>query len=176
MQSERAPASQAEKLPGREIENDPAENPCFGCGPDNVDGLRLRFFDDGEVVRSTLKLDHRHASWPGTANMGVVFTALMETGGWAVWERMGPSRLHSPFVFQQHAIATLAPVTIEARIDDANGVAKIDVSALQGGKEVAHGSWSARRSSAEEAKRLLAFPGLPRSLKPGFEDRAAERG
>ena len=77
----------------KELENDP-ENPCFGCGPNNPAGLRLRFFeDDGEVVAETT-LGDQFSSWPGQAHGGVVFGALECTCQWtfySVKHRSGPT-------------------------------------------------------------------------------------
>ena len=175
MQTPRSSAQRAEQPPGHELANDPGENPCFGCGPDNIDGLRLRFFDDGEVVRAPIVLDERHQSWPGFANMGILFTGMLEAGGWAVWERLGPSRIASPFTVEQLGIPALGPTMIEARVDDERPQARVDVTALQGAKTVARGSWAARVGTPEEAAQMLALPQLPRSLRPGFQERAAQK-
>ncbi|HUR69489.1 MAG TPA: hypothetical protein VM370_09600 [Candidatus Thermoplasmatota archaeon] len=166
----------SERPPGREIENDPGANPCFGCGPDNPDGLHLHFYDDGEVVRAPFVLDERFQSWPGFANMGIVFTALQEAGAWAIWERLGPSRIDGPTTVTQSKPAMVGPLMAEVRVELDGDKARIDAVATQGGHETLRASWSARRAKPEESNQLLAaFPDIPRSLKPGFEDRAAER-
>ena len=169
------PSRPAEQPAGREIENDPGGNPCFGCGPDNPHGLHLRFFDDGEVVRAPLRLDERFAGWPGYSHMGIIFVAMTDTGGWAVWERLGPSRIDSDFVFRPRMPPKLGALIIEARVAVDRAKAFVDVRALANDIEVSRVSWHARAGTPEEAKQMLQFPGLPRSLKAGFEARAAER-
>jgi acyl-coenzyme A thioesterase PaaI-like protein len=58
---------------------------CFGCGPDNADGLRMRFepTDEGSVCELTLA--DRYQSWQGMIHGGVVALMLDEAVGWAAW-------------------------------------------------------------------------------------------
>jgi hypothetical protein len=70
-------------LPGVELENDPDDNPCFGCGPKNPIGMRMRFFDDGKVVRSELTLDDRYSGSWGVVLDPIVYAALDEMVTWA---------------------------------------------------------------------------------------------
>jgi hypothetical protein len=84
-----------------ELEN-PPENPCFGCGPHHVRGLRLRFErtsrEDGseEVVTSfTPKPDE--IGWPTIFHHGLHFMVLYEASYWTaltlggkLWVSRGP--------------------------------------------------------------------------------------
>jgi uncharacterized protein (TIGR00369 family) len=58
-------------------------NHCFGCGPDNVEGMRLTFTLDES--RSTfvcrVKLSDRYVGPPGHAHGGVIATMLDEAMG-----------------------------------------------------------------------------------------------
>jgi len=69
------------------LEN-PAENPCFGCGPNHARGLHLVFerrtAEDGvdEVAcEYTPKPDE--IGWPGLMHIGLLFMVMMETSYWA---------------------------------------------------------------------------------------------
>ncbi|MGE4427816.1 MAG: PaaI family thioesterase [Solirubrobacteraceae bacterium] len=59
----------------------PHHGNCFGCGPDNACGLHMPMVRDGDVVRTTLRLDHRHEGAPGFAHGGIVATILDDLSG-----------------------------------------------------------------------------------------------
>jgi hypothetical protein len=167
----------AQLLQGRELENDPGGNPCFGCGPDNPIGLRLRFFDDGAVVRTSVEARPEFAGWPGSWNFPVLAAAMWETGGWAVWERLGPSRLDGPSTFELAGPppALGAPLVVEARVPVRGDHAEVEVALRSEGRTLATLRYKARRASAEEARMMLQFPNMPRSLRPAMEARAGGR-
>jgi acyl-coenzyme A thioesterase PaaI-like protein len=58
---------------------------CFGCGPLNMDGLRLTFTPgpDGSVAEYVIP--DRFQSWAGMTHGGVVALMLDEAVGWAAW-------------------------------------------------------------------------------------------
>jgi uncharacterized protein (TIGR00369 family) len=55
---------------------------CFGCGPDNPNGLHLPWdaVEDG-VYTTALRLDERHQGGPGLAHGGIVSAVLDEAMG-----------------------------------------------------------------------------------------------
>jgi acyl-coenzyme A thioesterase PaaI-like protein len=57
---------------------------CFGCGPANADGLRLRSFetDDGWLI-ATWQPDARYEAFDDALNGGIVGTLLDCHGNWA---------------------------------------------------------------------------------------------
>lgn len=59
------------------------KNYCFGCGPDNPDGLRLKFHFDEEHHRVECKFRLAHKYWgpPKHAHGGIVATILDEGMG-----------------------------------------------------------------------------------------------
>ena len=60
----------------------PAHQPnCFGCGPDNPAGLRMRMRSGDGCARAELVLDHRHEGAPGFAHGGAVAAALDDLFG-----------------------------------------------------------------------------------------------
>lgn len=54
---------------------------CFGCGPENPEGLGLRFVRDGDVVRSAVTIEPRHEGAPGLAHGGIVAALLDDMSG-----------------------------------------------------------------------------------------------
>ena len=63
---------------------------CFGCGPLNAEGLRLKFEPgpDGSVAEYTV--EPRFQSWAGMAHGGMVALMLDEAVGWAAWHAGHP--------------------------------------------------------------------------------------
>ena len=49
-------------------------NACFGCGPANAAGLRLKSFVDGDDVVCTWQPDEIHQAFPGVLSGGIVGT------------------------------------------------------------------------------------------------------
>lgn len=58
-------------------------NHCFGCGPDNPDGLQLKFVpgEDGKSFLCHFKLPSRYVGPPGHAHGGIIATVLDEAMG-----------------------------------------------------------------------------------------------
>ncbi len=79
------------------LEN-PAESPCFGCGPRHPRGLRLVFDrrtapDGAEEVVCEYAAKPDEIGWPGLMHIGLLFMVMMETSYWAALTRGG--RVHT---------------------------------------------------------------------------------
>jgi len=59
-------------------------NRCFGCGPANEKGLRIRSFvdDDGETLRCTFTPAAHHLAFEGVLNGGIIGTLLDCHSNW----------------------------------------------------------------------------------------------
>ena len=58
---------------------------CFGCGPANKDGLRIRSFHRDDVehgLRMTFVTEKQHQAFPGMVNGGIIGTLLDCHGNW----------------------------------------------------------------------------------------------
>ena len=53
-------------------------NYCFVCGAENPIGLKLRFFTDGEITRTTYRPAPEHEGYKGIAHGGIIATILDE--------------------------------------------------------------------------------------------------
>ena len=49
---------------------------CFGCGPANREGLRIRSFEDGGALVATWRPGPHHEAFPGMLNGGIIGTLL----------------------------------------------------------------------------------------------------
>jgi len=61
----------------------PRKNHCFGCGKDNPEGMRLKFFLDEHSRRALckFKLTRKYTGPPGHAHGGIIATILDEAMG-----------------------------------------------------------------------------------------------
>lgn len=63
---------------------------CFGCGPLNMDGLRLTFIPGPEGSVAEYVVPERFQSWAGMAHGGIMALMLDEAVGWAAWQAGHP--------------------------------------------------------------------------------------
>lgn len=73
-------------------------NECFGCGPSNDKGLRVRSVVAGDAVVAEWTPEPHHEAFPGVLNGGIIGTLLdchcNWTAAWHLMERAGAS--HPP--------------------------------------------------------------------------------
>jgi acyl-coenzyme A thioesterase PaaI-like protein len=92
---------------------------CFGCGPANPEGLRLRSHVEGEIVVATWMPADRHQAFPGMLNGGIIGTLLDCHGNWtAAWHLMQRNQLAQPLctVTADYAVRLLRPTPLDARL------------------------------------------------------------
>ena len=64
-------------------------NACFGCGPANPKGLRIRSFVRGNEVVADWKAESHHEAFPGILNGGIIGALLDCHSNWtAAWHLM----------------------------------------------------------------------------------------
>ena len=72
-------------------------NECFGCGPANKKGLRIRSFPDGDVVVADCIPDAHHEAFPGVLNGGIIGSLLDCHCNWtAAWHLMNRAGVDRP--------------------------------------------------------------------------------
>lgn len=59
-----------------------AHSACFGCGPANEKGLRIRSFARGTEVVCEWRPEHYHEAFPGMLNGGIIGTLLDCHSNW----------------------------------------------------------------------------------------------
>lgn len=59
------------------------ENACFGCGPANAHGLRIRSFEEGDGLVATFAPSPHHQAFPGVLNGGIIGALLDCHCNWA---------------------------------------------------------------------------------------------
>lgn len=108
------------------------DNPCFGCGPANPVGLRIKSTpaDDGEGLVATWTGDEHHAGSAGVLGGGVQATLMDCHGIWTaiLWHARthGGARV-PPYVTAELHVAfrrpapLKEPVTMTSRVERAEG-------------------------------------------------------
>ena len=56
---------------------------CFGCGPANEKGLRIKSHPDGEFLTATFQPESHHQAWEGVVNGGIVGCLFDCHSNWA---------------------------------------------------------------------------------------------
>jgi uncharacterized protein (TIGR00369 family) len=123
---------------------------CFGCGPANEQGLRLRSFarGDDEAVCEWQPQKH-HEAFPGMLNGGIIGALIDCHANWtAAWHLMRRAGLDAPptTVTAEYSVKFLrptpadAPVRLTARVVEAKeDRAVVEVELAAGGKVCATG-------------------------------------
>jgi acyl-coenzyme A thioesterase PaaI-like protein len=105
-------------------------NRCWGCGPANAEGLRIRSFARGGEVVAEWQPQERYEAFPGVLNGGIIGTLLDCHCNWtAAWHLMHASQQEHPpcTVTADYAIKLLrptpsgSPVFLSAKVVDATG-------------------------------------------------------
>jgi acyl-coenzyme A thioesterase PaaI-like protein len=64
-------------------------NRCFGCGPANEKGLRIKSFPQGDEVVAEFRPEPHHEAFPGAVNGGILGALLDCHSNWAaIWALM----------------------------------------------------------------------------------------
>jgi uncharacterized protein (TIGR00369 family) len=73
----------ARKSHGHDPRNRPQKNYCFACGPDNPDGMRLKFTLDEarQTFACRFRLSKRYSGPPGHCHGGIIATILDDAMG-----------------------------------------------------------------------------------------------
>ncbi len=94
-------------------------NACFGCGPANAAGLRLKSFVDGDDVVCTWQPDEIHQAFPGVLSGGIVGTLLDCHCNWAAAHHLMLAKgLDAPpcTVTAEYAIKLRRPTPVDAPV------------------------------------------------------------
>jgi len=68
---------------------------CFGCSPDNHNGLRLKFEEDGEYLVAQWLPEPQFQGWNNTLHGGIQATLLDELASWLVFVKLRTSGVTS---------------------------------------------------------------------------------
>jgi acyl-coenzyme A thioesterase PaaI-like protein len=92
-------------------------NACFGCGPSNALGLRIRSFARGDTVVAEWRPEPHHQAFPGVLNGGIIGALLDCHCNWtAAYHLMRQAGADSPpcTVTADYAITLKRPTPMDA--------------------------------------------------------------
>ena len=101
------------------------ENRCFGCGPANDRGLRIRSFEQGDELVCTWQPLAHHEAWENMLNGGICGTLLDCHGNWTAavhlmrkrsLEELPPTVTAEFHVKLRRPTPTDEPVTLRAHV------------------------------------------------------------
>ncbi|TMA20341.1 MAG: PaaI family thioesterase [Deltaproteobacteria bacterium] len=70
---------------------------CFGCGPSNEKGLRIKSFPEGDGCIAEFRPEPHHEAFPGVLNGGIIGALLDCHSNWtACWALMRASGADKP--------------------------------------------------------------------------------
>jgi acyl-coenzyme A thioesterase PaaI-like protein len=119
-------------------------NACYGCGPANPKGLRVKSIVQGDEVVCTWQPETMYEAFPGVLNGGIIGTLFDCHCNWtAAWHLMNRAGATSPpcTVTAEYSIKlrrptpTDVPVFLRARVTESSGDrAKVTGTLEAGGK------------------------------------------
>lgn len=118
---------------------------CFGCGPANQKGLRVRSFPDGEDVVCEWVPEPHHEAFPGVLNGGIIGAILDCHCNWtAAYHLMRKSGATSPSctVTADYSVAlkrptpTAGPIRLRARVIESTEDRAVVEGTLEAGGKI----------------------------------------
>jgi acyl-coenzyme A thioesterase PaaI-like protein len=117
---------------------------CFGCGPANQQGLRIKSRVEGEKLVADWTPQGYHEAFPGVVNGGII-GALLDchsnwTAAWHLMHKSGAQELPSTVTSEFHVklrrpTPSNAALRLEARVVEASADrAVVEAEILSGGK------------------------------------------
>jgi uncharacterized protein (TIGR00369 family) len=110
---------------------------CFGCGPHNPSGFRLRFVEDGGAIVTRFVPERHHQGPAGVMHGGLITTVADETAGWAVIATTGKFGFTTSFQAQLRRPVRLG-VEAECRatvVRQSSRVVRVSALVRQGGED-----------------------------------------
>ena len=123
------------------------QNRCFGCGPANPKGLRIRSFETADGLRAEWTPEAHHEAWEGAVNGGIVGALLDCHSNWTaalhLMRESGSDTLPSTVTAEFHVkllrvTPSGGPLTLVARVVESTGSrATVEAAVEAAGKTTA---------------------------------------
>lgn len=120
------------------------EGICFGCGPANEKGLKIRSFEENGEFVAEWHAEPHHRAFPGVLNGGIIGALLDCHSNWAAaihlmkqrGETAAPCTVTADFhVKLLRPTPVDGPITLKARVVEASGDrAAVEAELIAGGK------------------------------------------
>ncbi|HBR56301.1 MAG TPA: PaaI family thioesterase [Blastocatellia bacterium] len=117
---------------------------CFGCGPANEKGLKIRSFVEGDETVAEWRADSHHQAFPGILNGGIIGALLDCHSNWAaayhLMKRKGMTEAPCTVTAEFHVkllrpTPSDAPITLRARVvESSEDRATVEAELIANGK------------------------------------------
>jgi acyl-coenzyme A thioesterase PaaI-like protein len=110
------------------------DSTCFVCGPDNPQGLKVPFEQDGDAGSAAVYIARReHGGWNGLLHGGVTLSLMDEAFGWCLFFQNIPSvtarietRFHKPIAIGTRLHIRAWVLRQRRRLFDARAEIRVD--------------------------------------------------
>lgn len=117
---------------------------CFGCGPANAKGLRIKSRVEGDELVCDWTPEEHHQAFPGVLNGGICGALLDCHGNWAAaWRLMRdagaatpPSTVTAEFHVVLKRPTPMAPLRLRARVTEAAAERAVVEAQIESGGRV----------------------------------------
>lgn len=137
---------------------------CFGCSPDNPQGLRMQFTDEGDFVVSTWQPESNFQGWHNVLHGGIQATLMDEIASWVVFAKLGTTGVTSRMEIKlsKPMLMDKGPIKLVARLREMRrNIAVIDVELMDGeGTHCATGVFYYFTYRKGVVKERLFLPGI----------------
>ncbi len=103
---------------------------CFGCSPDNHDGLQMEFYEEGEEVICYWQPKEKFQGYNSVLHGGIISTLIDEIASWYVFTKLKTSGMTSKLEvrFKKPVLINGGRLTLRARLAERKrNLAYIDV-------------------------------------------------
>ncbi len=136
---------------------------CFGCSPDNPQGLQMKFTVEGDHVVSTWQPENNFQGWHNVLHGGIQATLMDEIASWVVFAKIGTTGVTSrmDIKLSKPMLMNKGPVRLSAKLREMRrNIAVIDVELLDGeGTRCAEGIFHYFTYPESVARQALFYPG-----------------
>ena len=125
-----------------------AKGTCFGCGPRNEKGLRVKSYAKGDEVVATWHAEKHHEAFEGALSGGIAGTLLDCHSNWtAAYHLMRRASAATPpcTVTAEYAVKLLRPTPTAGAIELAHVPSRSPTTARSSSRSSARAARSARR-------------------------------
>lgn len=136
---------------------------CFGCSPENQEGLKMEFFEDGDAVVSRWEPEERFQGFTDVLHGGIQSTLMDEIASWVVFTRLNTAGMtyRLQVKFKAPVRISLGTLSLRAGIGEVKrNIATILVSLFDGhGTLCSEGTVDYYLLAPEKAAKELHYPG-----------------
>ncbi|MCB0804540.1 MAG: PaaI family thioesterase [Bacteroidales bacterium] len=112
---------------------------CFGCSPNNSIGLQLRFFEDGEYVRSEWLPKPHLSGYKNILHGGIQATLLDEIASWTVQVKLRTAGVTAnlDLRYKKPVYVDQGKIFLQARVKSVErNIAHVEVELLNDNREI----------------------------------------